>query len=200
MKCDMFKPSKTCECCTEYTCMILGGKTDPLDMCSCMCCANHGIHGDDEVCLVNNGIDKVRESNKMNNSVYDITNRIFDVLNNTKGFEVELTKPGEGKIAVNYNGADFTLALEPGTESSKKVCNCQQILQNITKELDGYYADAHNPEYSEDAQALYAQQYQLLVGSYDMVGYDIKRNSEGKHVVSIKTSVSGAEHTSVFSR
>ena len=32
MKCNEFKPSKTCEYCTEYTCMMLGGKTDPLDM------------------------------------------------------------------------------------------------------------------------------------------------------------------------
>lgn len=69
MKCDKFKPSKTCEYCTEYTCMILGGETDPLDMCSCMCCANHGIHGDDEVCLINNENDEVKESDKMTNSV-----------------------------------------------------------------------------------------------------------------------------------
>lgn len=136
----------------------------------------------------------------MTNGIYDVTNKIFAVLNNTKGFEVEMTKPAEGKISVTFNGTDFILTLGPGTESSKKVCACQQILQNLAIVLDGYYEDAHNPEYSEDAQALYAQQYQLLVGSYDRVGYDIKRNSEGKHVVSIKTSVSGAEHTSVFSR
>lgn len=51
MKCDKFKPSKICDACTEYTCKILGGKTDPLDMCSCMCCANHKVQGDDEICL-----------------------------------------------------------------------------------------------------------------------------------------------------
>lgn len=118
MKCDKFKPSKICEYCTEYVCRILGGKTDPLDMCSCMCCANHEVRGDDEVCLVNNGIDEVKESNKMTNSVYDITNRIFDVLNNTKGFDVEMTKPGEGKIAVNYNGADFTLELKASAKAN----------------------------------------------------------------------------------
>lgn len=89
------------------------------------------------------------------------------------------------------------VSLQPETN---KQCACQQILQNITKELDGYYEDAHNPEYSEDAQELYAQQYQLLVMSYGRAGYSIKRNSEDKHVVSIKTTVSGAEHTSVFSR
>lgn len=51
MKCDKFKPSKICDACTEYTCKILGGKTDPLDMCSCVCCANHKVQGDDEICL-----------------------------------------------------------------------------------------------------------------------------------------------------
>ena len=118
MKCDKFKPSKTCEYCTEYTCMILGGETDPLDMCSCMCCANHGIHGDDEVCLINNENDEVKESDKMTNSVYDVTNKIFDVLNNIKGFGVEMTKPAEGKIAVNYNGVDFTLTLKASAKAN----------------------------------------------------------------------------------
>ena len=88
------------------------------------------------------------------------------------------------------------VSLQPETN---KQCACQQILQNITKELDGYYEDAHNPEYSEDAQELYAQQYQLLVMSYGRAGYAIKRNSEDKHVVSIKTTVSGAETTDYFS-
>ena len=88
------------------------------------------------------------------------------------------------------------VSLQPETN---KQCACQQILQNITMELDGYYEDAHNPEYSEDAQELYAQQYQLLVMSYGRAGYAIKRNSEDKHVVSIKTTVSGAETTDYFS-
>lgn len=136
----------------------------------------------------------------MTNGIYDVTNKVYDVLNNTKGFEVEMTKPAEGKISVTFNGTDFILTLGPGTESSKKVCACQQKLQNITKELDGYYEDAHNPAYTENTRERYAQQYQALVEYHSREGYSIRRNSEGKHVVSIKTSVSGAEHTSVFSR
>ena len=113
MKCNEFKPSKTCEYCTEYTCMMLGGNTGPLDMCSCMCCANHGIHGDDEVCLISNKMNEAQGNEIMDSRNYDVTNKIFDVLNNTKGFEVAMTKPASGRMLINYKGINFTLTLEP---------------------------------------------------------------------------------------
>lgn len=90
--------------------------------------------------------------------------------------------------------------INENSAKSEKVCTCQQILQNITKELDDYYAYAHNPEHSEGAQEFYAQQYQLLVGSFDRIGYNISRNSEGKHVVSFKKIDSASETTDYFSR
>lgn len=90
--------------------------------------------------------------------------------------------------------------LQSETDGSEKRCTCQQILQNIAEELDGFYEDAHNPDYSEDAREGFAQQYYLLIGSYGRVGYSIKRDNEDKHVVSFKTPASESEHTAVFSR
>lgn len=106
------------------------------------------------------------------------------------------------KDIVTFNDADsskyggYTSLSSP----NKKTCDCQQILQNITKELDDYYEDAHNPEHSDDAQEFYAQQYQLLVGSYGRAGYAIKRNNDNKHVVSLKEIAPVSEETSYFDR
>lgn len=77
------------------------------------------------------------------------------------------------------------------------VCMCNQIFLNIANELDGFYKDAHNSAYSNNAQEFYASQYQLLISSYDRVGFDIKRDSNGNHVVSYR-SQSLAEPTNHF--
>ena len=76
----------------------------------------------------------------------------------------------------------------------------QQKLQNITKELDGYYEDAHNPAYTENTRERYAQQYQALVEYHSREGYSIRRNSENKHVVSLKEIAPVSEETSYFDK
>mgnify|MGYP000000238200 FL=1 len=83
---------------------------------------------------------------------------------------------------------------------NKKTCDCQQKLQNITKELDGYYEDAHNPAYTENTRERYAQQYQALVKYHSREGYSIRRNSENKHVVSLKEIAPVSEETSYFDK
>ena len=89
------------------------------------------------------------------------------------------------------------VSLQPETN---KQCACQQILQNITKELDGYYEDAHNPAYTENTRERYAQQYQALVEYHSREGYSIRRNSENKHVVSLKEIAPVSEETSYFDK
>ncbi len=44
---------------------------------------------------------------------YDITNKIFSVLNNVKGFEVALGNPKNGVIIARYEGTSFYINIEP---------------------------------------------------------------------------------------
>lgn len=88
--------------------------------------------------------------------------------------------------------------LQMETESTKKACTCQKILQNIAEELDYCYENAHNLKHSENEREFYENRYYVLIGSYGRVGYDVKRNDEDKHVVSFKTPASESERTSVF--
>ena len=43
----------------------------------------------------------------------NITNKVFEVLNNTKNFEVALSNPQKGILIVNYQGTNFYLNIEP---------------------------------------------------------------------------------------
>ena len=38
----------------------------------------------------------------MDERKYNVTNKIFEILNNVKGFDVAMTNPRKGKIIVRY--------------------------------------------------------------------------------------------------
>lgn len=43
----------------------------------------------------------------------NITHKIFDVLNNTKGFEVAMGSGATGKLIINYKGTNFSVVIDP---------------------------------------------------------------------------------------
>lgn len=43
----------------------------------------------------------------------DVTQKIFYVLNDVKGFEVAMGNPRTGRLILNYNGTNFTVELDP---------------------------------------------------------------------------------------
>ena len=49
----------------------------------------------------------------MDNRNYDVTNKIFKVLDNVKGFDVAMSNPREGRIIARYNGVSFYVTIEP---------------------------------------------------------------------------------------
>ena len=49
----------------------------------------------------------------MDDRNYNITNKVFDVLNNVKGFDVAMSNPRNGTIIVRYNGVSFYMNIEP---------------------------------------------------------------------------------------
>lgn len=49
----------------------------------------------------------------MDDRNYDITNKIFEVLNDIKGFEVSTSNPRNGIIIARYNGTSFYVNIEP---------------------------------------------------------------------------------------
>lgn len=49
---------------------------------------------------------------------YDVTQKIFYVLNDVKGFEVATGAPYAGKILINYKGINFIASIEPLFESN----------------------------------------------------------------------------------
>ena len=53
------------------------------------------------------------EEIKTDERKYNVTNKIFEVLNNVKGFDVAMTNPRKGKIIVRYEGVSFYLNIEP---------------------------------------------------------------------------------------
>lgn len=55
----------------------------------------------------------------MDNRNYDVTNKVFEVLNNVKGFDVALSNPKEGKIIARHNGISFYVTIEPIFNDSK---------------------------------------------------------------------------------
>lgn len=44
---------------------------------------------------------------------YEVTNKVFEVLDNIKGFDVAMSNPREGKIIARYNGISFYVSIEP---------------------------------------------------------------------------------------
>lgn len=48
----------------------------------------------------------------------DVTQRIFYVLNDVKGFEVATGSPYIGKLLINYGGVNFIASIEPLFESN----------------------------------------------------------------------------------
>lgn len=44
---------------------------------------------------------------------YKITNKVFEILNNVKGFDVAMSNPKNGKIIVRYEGVSFYMNIEP---------------------------------------------------------------------------------------
>ena len=44
---------------------------------------------------------------------YNITNKIYEVLNNVKGFDVAMSNPKAGKMLVRHEGISFYLTVEP---------------------------------------------------------------------------------------
>lgn len=48
----------------------------------------------------------------------DVTQKIFYVLNDVKGFEVATGAPYAGKILINYKGVNFIASIEPLFESN----------------------------------------------------------------------------------
>ena len=42
-----------------------------------------------------------------------VTNKIFEVLNNVKGFDVAMSNPREGKIIARHNGISFYISIKP---------------------------------------------------------------------------------------
>ena len=49
----------------------------------------------------------------MDERKYNVTNKIFEVLNNVKGFDVAMANPRKGKIIVRYEGVSFYMNIEP---------------------------------------------------------------------------------------
>lgn len=49
----------------------------------------------------------------MDDRNYTITNKVFEVLNNVKGFDVAMSNPREGKIIVRHKGISYYMTIEP---------------------------------------------------------------------------------------
>lgn len=44
---------------------------------------------------------------------YDVTNKMFSVLNDTKGFEVAMGAPSSGKLLIKYSGTTYRVEVSP---------------------------------------------------------------------------------------
>lgn len=50
----------------------------------------------------------------------DITAKAYEVLNNTKGFDVAIGNPEAGKMLARYNGINFRITVEPLFNDNEK--------------------------------------------------------------------------------
>lgn len=72
----------------------------------------------------------------MDDRNYNITNKVFEILNNVKGFDVAMSNPRAGKILVKYEGVSFYMTIEPifnNNEEGKEV-ECRPF-EEIVKSL-----------------------------------------------------------------
>ena len=44
---------------------------------------------------------------------YTVTNKIFDILDNVKGFDVAMSNPQKGTIILRHEGISFYLTIDP---------------------------------------------------------------------------------------
>lgn len=49
----------------------------------------------------------------MDNRNYNVTNKVFEVLNNVKGFDVAMSNPRAGVIIMKYEGVNFFVNIDP---------------------------------------------------------------------------------------
>lgn len=49
----------------------------------------------------------------MDDRNYSVTNKVFEVLNNVKGFDVAMSNPRKGTIIVRHNDISFYMNIEP---------------------------------------------------------------------------------------
>lgn len=49
----------------------------------------------------------------MDDRNYNVTNKVFEVLNNVKGFDVAMSNPRKGMLIVRHNGISFYMNIEP---------------------------------------------------------------------------------------
>lgn len=49
----------------------------------------------------------------MDDRNYNVTNKVFQVLNNVKGFDVAMSNPRKGKILVRHDGISYYMTIEP---------------------------------------------------------------------------------------
>lgn len=59
----------------------------------------------------------------MDNRNYNVTNKIFEILDNVKGFDVAMSDPRKGKIIMRYDGVSFYMDIQPifdDTDGGKK--------------------------------------------------------------------------------
>ena len=49
----------------------------------------------------------------MSDKNYDITNKIFNVLNDVKGFDVAMSNPRKGVLIARYKGESFYINIDP---------------------------------------------------------------------------------------
>lgn len=62
----------------------------------------------------------------MDDRNYDVTNKMTEILNNVKGFDVAMSNPRQGKMLVRHNGISFYVTIEPifnDNEEGKKADN-----------------------------------------------------------------------------
>lgn len=50
---------------------------------------------------------------EMDDRNYNVTNKVFEILNNVEGFDVAMSNPRKGRIIVRHNGISFYMNIEP---------------------------------------------------------------------------------------
>ena len=69
----------------------------------------------------------------MDDRNYNITNRIYEILNQIKNFDnVAFSNPRVGKLIIRYRGEDFILSIDPVYGDSK------EVPENFGKTIEDY--------------------------------------------------------------